>query len=73
MKILLAYKYTIGKTSECYVSSVITSSPPFFVNRTSISVNFEKIKVRIYESIHFEHLSTFIPYYLRTSQIFFLI
>jgi hypothetical protein len=31
------------------VLSVITCSTPFFVNYTSISVNFEKIKVIIYE------------------------
>ena len=46
-KILLPYKNTIGKTSECYVLSVITRFIPFFVNYTSISVNFEKIKVVI--------------------------
>ena len=39
--------HTIGKTSECYVLSVITCFTPFFVNYTSISVNFEKIKVAI--------------------------
>ena len=50
-KILLPYKNTIGKTSECYMLiSVITCSTPFFVNCTFISVNFEKIKVIIYES-----------------------
>ena len=72
-KILLSYKNTIGKTSECYVLSVITCSTPFFVNCTSISVSYEKIKVIIYESIHFKHIITFIPYSLRTSQIFSLI
>ena len=46
-KILLPYKNTICKTSECYVLSVITCVTPFFVNYTSISVNFEKIKVAI--------------------------
>ena len=46
-KILLPYKNTIGKTSECYVLSVITYFTPFFVNYTSISVHFEKIKVAI--------------------------
>ena len=51
-------KNTIGKTSECYVLSVITCSTPFFVNCTFISVNFEKIKVITYESIHFEHVIT---------------
>ena len=53
-----------GKTSECYVLSVIACSTPFFVNCTSISVNFEKIKVTIHESIHFQHVFTFIPYSL---------
>ena len=72
-KILLPYKNTIGKTSECYVLSVITCSTPFFVNCTSISVNFEKNKVIIYESTHFKHVITFIPYSLQTSQIFSLI
>ena len=46
-KILLPYKNTIGKTSECYVLSVITYFTTFFVNYTSISVNFEKMKVAI--------------------------
>ena len=46
-KILLPYKNTIGKTSECYVLSVMTCFTPFFVNYTSISVNLEKIKVTI--------------------------
>ena len=64
-KILLPYKNTIGKTSECY-----SMFYPFFVNCTSQSVNFEKIKVIIYESVHFKHVITFIPYSLRTSQIF---
>ena len=72
-EILLLYKNTIGKTTECYVLSVITCSTPFFVNCTSISVNFEKIKVIIYESIHFKHVITFIPYSLRTSQIFSIV
>jgi hypothetical protein len=72
-KILLPYKNTIGKTSECYVLSVITCSTPFFVNYTSISVNIEKIKLIIYESIHFKHVITFIPYSLRTSQVFSLV
>ena len=72
-EILLPYKNTIGKTSECYVLSVITCSTPFFVNCTSISVNFEKIKVIIYESIHFKHVITFIPYSLSASQIFFFL
>ena len=71
--ILLPYKNTIGKIRDCYVLSVITCSTPFFVNCTSISVNFEKNKVIIYESIHFEHVITFIPYSLRTSQKFSLI
>ena len=70
-EILLSYKNTIGKTSECYVLSVIACSTPFFVNCTSVSVNFEKIKVIIHESIHFKHVFTFIPYSLRTSQILF--
>ena len=48
--------------------SVITCSTPFFVNYTFISVNFEKIKVIIYESIHFKHAITFIPYSLRPIQ-----
>ena len=69
-KIILPHKNTIGMTSECYVLSVITCSTPFFVNCTSISVNFEKIKVIIYESIHLKHVITFIPYSLQTSQIF---
>ena len=69
-KILLPYKNTIGKTRKCYVLSVIT---PFFVNCTSICVNFEKIKVIIYESIHFKQVIKFIPYSLRTSQLFSLI
>ena len=68
-KNLLPYKNIIGKTSECHVLSVITCSIPFFVNYTFISVNFEKIKVIIYESIHFKHVITFIPYSLRTIQI----
>jgi hypothetical protein len=72
-KILLSYKYKFGKTSEFYVLSVITCSTPFFVDCTSISVNFEKIKVIIYESIYFKHAITFILYSLRTSQIFSLI
>ena len=63
-KNLLPYKNIIGKTSECHVLSVITCSIPFFVNYTFISVNFEKIKVIIYESIHFKHVITFIPYSL---------
>ena len=46
-KNLLPYKNTICKTSECYVLSVITCFTPFFVNYTSINVNFEKIKVAI--------------------------
>ena len=46
-KFLLPYKNTIGKTSECYVLNVITCFTPFFVNYTSVSVNFEKIKVAI--------------------------
>ena len=46
-KILLPYKNTIGKSSECYVLSVITYFTPFFVNYTSVSVNFEKIKAAI--------------------------
>jgi hypothetical protein len=70
---LLPYKNTIGKTSECYVLSVVTCSTAFFVNCTSISVNFEKIKVVIYESIHFKHVITIIPYSLQTSQIFSLV
>ncbi len=41
------YSPTICKTSECYVLSVITCVTPFFVNYTSISVNFENIKVAI--------------------------
>ena len=67
-KILLPYKNTHGKISECYVLSVMTCSTPFFVNCTFISVNFEKIRVIIYESIHFNHVITFIPYSLRTIQ-----
>ncbi len=51
--------------------SVIACSTPFFVNCTYVNVNFEKIKVIIYESIHFKHVFTFIPYSLRTSQILF--
>ena len=39
-QILLPYKNTIGKTSECYMLSVITCFTPFFVNCTSISVKF---------------------------------
>ena len=71
-EILLPNKNTIGKTSECYnVLSVITCSTPFFVNSTFISVNFEKIKAIIHESIYFKHVITFIPYSLRTSQLFF--
>ena len=42
--------------------SVITCLTPFFVNCTSISVNFEKITILIYESIDFKHVITFIPY-----------
>jgi hypothetical protein len=52
------------------VFSVITCSTPLFVKCTFISVNYEKIKVIIYESIHFKHVITFIPYSLRTSQFF---
>jgi hypothetical protein len=65
-KILLTYKNTIiGKTSECYVLSVLTCFTLFFVHCTSISVKFEKSKVIIHER--------FIPYSLQTSQIFCLI
>ena len=46
-KILLPYKNTIGKISECYVLSVITCFTSFFVKYTFISVNLEKIKVTI--------------------------
>ena len=46
-KFLPPNKNTIGKTSECYVLSVITCFTPFFVDYTSISVNFEKFKVVI--------------------------
>ena len=46
-KILRSYKNTIGKTSECYMLSVRTCCTPFFVDYTSISVNFGKIKVAI--------------------------
>ena len=46
-KILLPYKNTFGKTSECYVLSVNTCFNPFFVTYTSIHVNFEKTKVPI--------------------------
>jgi hypothetical protein len=63
-KILLPCGNIIGKTSECYVLSVITCSTPIIVHCTSISVNFEKIKVIIYESIHFKRVITFIPYSL---------
>ena len=48
--------------------SVKIYSTPFFINYTFISVNFEKIKIIIYESIHFKHVITFIPYSLRTIQ-----
>ena len=40
-------KNTSGRTSECYVLSVVTCFTPFFVNYTSISVKFGKIKVAI--------------------------
>ena len=53
------------------MSSVIACSIPF-VNCTSISVNFEKIKVIIHESVCFKHVFTFIPYSLRTSQFFLI-
>ena len=46
-KILLPYKNSISKTSECYLLSVITCFTPFFVNYTTVSVDFEKIKVAI--------------------------
>ena len=49
--------------------NVITCSTPFFVNYTFTSVNFEKIKAMIYESMHFKHIITFIPYSLQTIQI----
>ena len=68
---LLPYKNTIGKTGECYVLSVVACSTTFFVNCTSVSVNFEKIKVIVYESIHFKYVFTFIPYSLWTSQFSF--
>ena len=45
--VLLMYKNTICRTSECYVLSVITCFAPFFVNYNSISVNFQNIKVAI--------------------------
>jgi hypothetical protein len=60
--------------SRTLFSNIIAvNSPrlPSFLNCTFISVDFDKIKVIIYESIHFKHVVTFIPYSLRTSQILF--
>ena len=51
--------------------SVTAGSTPFFVNCTSVSVNLEKIKVIIHESIHFKHEFTFIPYFFANKSIFF--
>ena len=70
-EVLLPYKNTIGKTSECQVLSVIACSTALFVNCTFVSFYFEKMKVIIYKRIHFKHVFTFIPYSLRTSQILF--
>ena len=66
-KIVLPYKDIIGKTSECYMLSVITCSTPLFVIYTSIGVNIGKVKVIIDESIHFKHVINIIPYSLQTS------
>ena len=62
-----------NETSECYVLSVIACFTTFFVNCTSVSFYFEKIKIIIYGRIRLKHVFTFIPYSLRTSQIFFFL